>query len=410
MAKLIINDTTLSAIGDALRQQTGTADPIAPSQMAPMILSLKTDGIPADAFSLTGNCNYRFYADNWSWLIADYGYKMHSSNITNMAATFLSCKGFDDLGFELNVVNGVNCNQAFDGCEIKIMPIINGKIGTGYCMFRDSNIETARNYECDSLTGTYTYEMMFYNANKLQTLPYLINRRPSDCNCMFSYCSSITDVPADYFDTWQISGTANLNGMFAHCHSLRRVPTAALQGIFNGRTGATYHNLFSNCYALDELVGLPTISLGTNFNYFSNAFTNCYRLKSITFETEADGTPKTTTWKNQTLDLTTVGFDPSSQLALVPSGEFTSSNCAEHNINYNVVKNTDDWWTPYYQYSRYNLTSAIETIQSLPYTSGNNNIKFKSDAGNGTDGGGIYLMTEEQIAVAAAKGWTVSLV
>ena len=68
-------------------------------------------------------------------------------------------------------------------------------------------------------------------------------------------------------------------------------------------------------------------------------------------------------------------------------------------------------------YSRYNHTSAVNTINSLPDTSaylatagGTNTIKFKSNAGSATDGGAISNLTEEEIAVATAKGWTVSLV
>jgi hypothetical protein len=41
---------------------------------------------------------------------------------------------------------------------------------------------------------------------------------------------------------------------------------------------------------------------------------------------------------------------------------------------------------------------------------GTNTIKFKGASGAKTDGGAINTLTEEEIAVAAAKGWTVSLV
>jgi hypothetical protein len=67
------------------------------------------------------------------------------------------------------------------------------------------------------------------------------------------------------------------------------------------------------------------------------------------------------------------------------------------------------------QYSRYNHDSAVNTINSLPDTSaylatagGTNTIKFKGNAGSKTDGGAINTLTAEEIAVATAKGWTVS--
>ena len=64
-------------------------------------------------------------------------------------------------------------------------------------------------------------------------------------------------------------------------------------------------------------------------------------------------------------------------------------------------------------YSRYNDNSAVNTLNSLPDCSSlsvSNTIKFNGEAGSKTDGGAINTLTEEEIAVATAKGWTVSLV
>ena len=83
---------------------------------------------------------------------------------------------------------------------------------------------------------------------------------------------------------------------------------------------------------------------------------------------------------------------------------------------YQALKDDPDWFTCDVNYSRYNRISAVETINSLPdasaylatQSSGTNTIKFKGAAGSATDGGAINTMTEEEIAVATAKGWTVS--
>ena len=81
------------------------------------------------------------------------------------------------------------------------------------------------------------------------------------------------------------------------------------------------------------------------------------------------------------------------------------------------MKNDPDWWTMKVEYSRYNHDSAVATINSLPDTSaylatagGTNTIKFSGAAGSATDGGAINTLTEEEIAVATAKGWTCSFV
>ena len=71
--------------------------------------------------------------------------------------------------------------------------------------------------------------------------------------------------------------------------------------------------------------------------------------------------------------------------------------------------------TTYAKDSVYNHNSAVETINSLPDTSaflaevgGTNTITFYSDQGANTEGGAIGNLTAEEIAVAAAKGWTVA--
>ena len=87
------------------------------------------------------------------------------------------------------------------------------------------------------------------------------------------------------------------------------------------------------------------------------------------------------------------------------------------NTSYNLYKNEPDWFTTDIAYSRYNHDSAVATINSLPDTSAylaengdKNTITFKGDSGSATDGGAINTLTEEEIAVATAKGWTVALV
>ena len=79
------------------------------------------------------------------------------------------------------------------------------------------------------------------------------------------------------------------------------------------------------------------------------------------------------------------------------------------------MKNDPDSWSNSLDYSKYNHDSAVETINSLPDTSayiatagGTNTIKFNGYSGAKTDGGAINTLTEEEIAVAAAKGWTVT--
>ena len=79
--------------------------------------------------------------------------------------------------------------------------------------------------------------------------------------------------------------------------------------------------------------------------------------------------------------------------------------------SYAALKDETDWWTSIAEYSRYNHDSAVETINSLPDVSSgsSNTIVFYGIEGANTEGGAINTLTEEELAIATAKGWTVSI-
>ena len=173
-----------------------------------------------------------------------------------------------------------------------------------------------------------------------------------------------------------------------------------------------------NCWSLDEIKGLR-LSTGSNIteNFFSNTFNRCHRVKDVIFATQEDGTPYTANMKNQNIKLNEfVGYFANYSDGYGGAG-LPESAAIKDAGTYATNKNNPDSWTAVSEYSRYNHTSAVNTINSLPDTSaylatagGTNTIKFKGAAGEKTDGGAINTLTAEEIAVAAAKGWTVTLV
>ena len=97
---------------------------------------------------------------------------------------------------------------------------------------------------------------------------------------------------------------------------------------------------------------------------------------------------------------------------------FDSAKQVTDASTYNQLKDTADWWTADVAYSKYDRQSAIATIKSLPDTKnylssngGTNTIKFKKSAGSAKgDNYNMSKLSASEIAVATAKGWTVSLV
>ena len=246
---------------------------------------------------------------------------------------------------------------------------------------------------------------------------------------MFYSCKRLRTIPDDIADTWDWSYleketspyTGNQNYMFEECSSLRSIPMNLIK---SGNPNITYmysyfYNGFYWCFTLDELINLPipyTKATWTS-NAFYDTFSYCTRLKNITFSLN-NGVPYTVTWKNQIIDLSSyVGYTSYKPYILDHNSGITADKEVTDDASYQLLKNDPDWWTMDVNYSRYNHDSAVATINSLPDTSaylatagGTNTIKFEGQAGASTDGGAINTLTEEEIAVATAKGWTCSFV
>ena len=338
---------------------------------------------PEEAFVISGDCQYRFANNGWNWFIEKYGNKITTKDISNASYMFYNCTTITEMPFDLNF---------------------------------------------DSSSSYHSLISIFYYCNNLTQVPKLNNVKVYDTSKIFYNCNNLRTIPDYIADTWdwsyvekqtsQYSG--NQNEMFESCYSLRSVPMNLIKsGNPYAYYGYSYYNYgFFHCYALDELINLPvpyTKATWTS-NTFYNTFYNCSRLKNITFALN-NGVPYTVTWKSQVIDLSDyVGYINNKSFILNYNSGITKDKEVKDDATYQALKNDPDWFTTNVNYSRYNHDSAVATINSLPDTSaylatagGTNTIKFKGQAGASTDGGAINTLTEEEIAVAAAKGWTVTL-
>lgn len=373
MSKAFINESTLTAIGDAIRAKTGKTDLIAPGDMPTEIENIPTGGdIPEEAFLLTGNCTYRFAYGGWDWFLKDYGNRITTENI------------------------GVG-NNMFTTSKITTIPF-------------DLNFDNSKYYD---------YAYMFGVCNDLVEFQGTLNNMyPENLNCLFQNCYALREVPKfKNFNPARLRSHnyANTSSIFNSCRSLRTVDLDTLKLFINPLATSIYYglymNMFSYCVCLEH-VTLPVVQAEYTQNAFNSTFTECNRLSSLTFETNEDGSPIVVNWKNQVLTLNTYIGYVSSPYQIINTGTITKDKEVVDDASYQALKNDPDWFTCKSAYSRYNHDSAVETINSLPDVSasgGVNTIKFNSTSGSATDGGAIGNLTEEEIAVAAAKGWTVTL-
>lgn len=387
MAKVFIEETTLTAIGDAIREKEGTTALVPVTDMSTRIRAIQTGGggdITDEELTLTGDCASMFANGKWDWYIHKFANRLKTVDLTSIVSMFYSSK-LESIPFQININNCRQVMGAFQSCYyLTEPPVIRGTIEWG--------------------TNT-SFDTMLSHAERLKNIDNVF-----------------TSDMLDGFATVLCTGTYNaaipcpLLGM---C-SLRTIPQWWYKFKLNPESTAfpyhTYAIRAGQLNVIDEILNFPVwtcqAELTSNmFGSYPKTFESCYRVKNITFETNEDGTAKTAKWKNQTIDLTSyVGYTSS------PSNVFNYGIAKEKRVTndatYQALKNDPDWFTTDINYSRYNHDSAVATINSLPDCSatGTNTIKFKGASGSKTDGGAINTLTEAEIAVATAKGWTVTLV
>jgi hypothetical protein len=270
MANVIINDVNLVNIANAIRGKNGSSDTYKPSEMAAAIANLPTGGgVEVEPIVLTGNCSNACSGPIPSTYIKLFGDTITTKGLYDVKSMFQDYRN-DSIPFELNMNNATyrEVSNLFYLSTIKEVPKIN-----------------------DLYIGAF--------------------------GSMISSCRFLKEIPEGWTSSWnwnrlqtyQYVGGKNI---FAGCSSLRYIDTGFLKnysrGIFTTSTYNVYDYCFNSCYTLDEIPVLGALQGAITSNFFIKTFDNCYRLKKLKFDMNEDGTPQIAKWKNQTIDLTTVGF------------------------------------------------------------------------------------------------------
>ena len=351
-----------------------------PEEMVAAINALPP-GLSEEDLCLTGNKTYAFAQNAWNWFIVKMGDQVTTKDINNMAQMFYYSDALKEIPFDINGSSYVSMTQMFYRCRgLTAIPNI-------------------------SLTGD-----------------------PTNMNEMFYDCDYVKTIPADMGTGWdwatlEASNTAykgNMSSMFRNCYSITSVPVEMIShcNLMCTYNYALYANGFNQCYNLEEINNLCVPYNGAwTSNAFTNTFNKCERLKDVIFKTQEDGTPFVASgWKNQVIDLTTVGFGSTCKTY---NSNLTDENKVDNMTAWHRATSGtwEDYWVPSVDYSVYGRESAVRTINSLPDVSGSggtNTIKFNANGARlmgiqGGSGKSIAELSQEEIAVAAAKGWTVTL-
>lgn len=379
----------LRAIANAIRSKTGKTEQLSLDNMVTEIEGIQTGSggeeiIPEEAYTINKAVQGTFAYNNWVWFLK-YAKKNNKSILIKPNSLYSLFEQSNKITDELKNVTvsfpettGSSISYLFSSCsQLTAFPTFIGGV-----------------------SSTYLY----------------------DTSNIFAGCKSVIEIP-DIFNNFTLPTSYNSypSSLFYDCSSLRKYSNELLKKFVktSTSTSSVYGYMFNECNVLDEINDLP-IQNGDiihTFNMFNSCFNFLYRLKKLTFETN-NGEPLKTSWESQTISLTSIGYGIMS--SIIRNGEksgITEETRIIDEESYQLLKDNPNSWTTDSAYSRYNHDSAVETINSLPDTSeylaahgGTNTIKFKGNAGSKTDGGAINTLTEEEIAVAAAKGWTVTLV
>ena len=310
---------------------------------------VKIDGyIPtAEDLTFTTNTSYSFSNDRFSWLFNNY-----------------------------------------DGIKIKSGDYSSYMFAYSYSITDLSNVSVTFPFSASNVMG------MFQDCQKLKYFPRMRGNVESVYR-MFYYCLAVEEFPDDFFDNLKLEDNyyASSGGaMFMDCKNLKKMPQ--LKTFFDAAGSPPRYpeyclltQLFYGCSSLKQITNIPIPkkyqTTKIQQNMFSSSFSKTRSLTSLTFAPIQKPLP----WSGQVLDLT--------------------SNVGFQKVNYSDSTSQLN--------SVYNYNSAVETINSLPDTSvylaeagGTNTIQFYSNQGANTEGGAIGNLTAEEIAVAAAKGWTVA--
>lgn len=377
MPNVLVNDSSLTAIGNAIRAKNGETTTYKPAEMAAAITAISGGGggyVPADAeLKLTGNCTELFANGKFKWIIDNYGNRITTEKISSTYYMFNEYKG-NCQSIQINSDYELRCSYMF--CNAMI-------------------------------TGGFPKIVMTKTTDYVADVSNIFNRYILD------------NIPDDFFDSMassKIYSYLNMSSIFSDAKYITKIPSSWLTFASKFPSSTSYSNpyseAFKNCCQLRKLNNLPIFgTVPIKENFFKDTFNGTYSLNSVTFAPLPEGT-EYRQWKSQVISLNNyVGYG----IGYIMTSIFDRSKRVENDATYAALKNTDDWWSSDINYSRYNHNSAVETINSLPNTKpyldangGTNTIVFQGNAGAKTDGGAINTLTDAEIAVATAKGWTVS--
>lgn len=409
MSHVLIDEEILSSIAEELRYYSGEQVSICPKQMPEFIqkIALKNYGTKLNGLILVqGDCESVFANDVWTKLLeplADYDPEVDTTpGLVTFGNVKSAVKMFKDSGL-LDRYNTPYLNKY--RIPLKAQTVMGEKAVSLNEMFSDcSYLKSAPNFyrPIDNFAA---------NNPDLTDKPII-----HSFYRMFYGCSDL-QLPQDYFNQFDLDNSFGegfgsqykwrLREIFTLCGS-KIIPLDVYRYIYKLSAsdytsqieyGEVSHN-FWGCFRVEKLE-IPSREIGCDFD--ANCFDGCMNLSSLTFDVIApnannnavsvgkgENGAQTALWST-TIRLGRKAAGDAIAIAVGHLGSLVNLIAAFHDtgekinsdnyLRYQYEGMPTEWYAGSADYSKYNLTSAIETLYSLPdlhksYTTSATSIEF----------------------------------
>lgn len=148
-AGIVVKAYPLDSSGNRIQGYTDELVQYTPGAMAEALSNSEIPvAPPEEAFTITGDCSYRFANSGWDWFISTYDNKLNTKDIQNLNNIFVYST-LQKIPFTINVnKNCVNFNRCFNLCtKLTESPKIRGPITFSTSLDFGSCIESCKQVE-----------------------------------------------------------------------------------------------------------------------------------------------------------------------------------------------------------------------------------------------------------------------
>lgn len=291
------------------------------------------------------------------------------SNITSLEAAWIDCRSLVSMPL-LDTSNVTSFREAFYMCyALKEVPLFDtSNVTVMSYMFKDCKaLESVPLFNTAKVTSMYD---MFYGCIKLTTVPKFDMTNVTDTEWMFYNCSSLLELPE-----LDLSNVKSINLMFYNCKQLTALP----QSICNLVNCTSMSRAFDYCRSLQQLPKLITPKVETMYN----TFRYCQKLTRI----EEIDFASLTTWAGIFAWTTALTYMVVKNLGMSAATSYSFENATAWGAG-----------------DEENRQSVIDSLITYSY----DRVAAGLDAINVSLWSTTYnLLTEEEIAAIAAKGFTL---